>query len=41
MSLAAAVALLDLDTARMPPAAPMPAVIREMGQGSRNKPVVR
>ena len=24
-----------------PPAAPMPAVIREMGQGGRNKPVVR
>jgi hypothetical protein len=24
-----------------PPAAPMPAVVREMGQGSRNKPVVR
>ena len=24
-----------------PPAAPMPAVVREMGQGGRNKPVVR
>jgi hypothetical protein len=24
-----------------PPAVPMPAVVREMGQGSRNRPVIR